>query len=107
MDILEEERLPVVEFPQSSSRMTPATTRFYEAVMNKTLSHDGDKAMARHIANAQLRTDNRGSRLAKEKPGSTRRIDLAVAAVMAHERAVWHQSQGKALPPVYDPWNED
>ena len=101
MAILEDEGLPIVEFPQSASRMTPATTRFYEAVINKALTHDGDKAMARHVSNAQLRTDSRGSRLAKEKPGSTRRIDLAVAAVMAHERAVFYQGQGGLLPSVY------
>ena len=101
MAILEDEGLPIVEFPQSASRMTPATTRFYEAVINKALSHDGDKSMARHVSNATLRTDSRGSRLAKEKPGSTRRIDLAVAAVMAHERAVFYQQQGGALPPVF------
>jgi hypothetical protein len=37
--ILAEERLPVVEYPQSPSRMTPATQRFYEAVMNRGLTH--------------------------------------------------------------------
>jgi len=103
--ILDDEGLPVVTFPQTASRMTPATTRFFEAVINKTLTHNGDARLARHIGNAQLRTDNRGSRLAKEAKGSKRRIDLAVSSVMALERASWWQSQGGALPQIFDPFS--
>jgi phage terminase large subunit-like protein len=103
--VLDDEGLPVVTFPQTASRMTPATTRFFESVVNKTLTHNGDARLARHIGNAQLRTDNRGSRLAKEAKGSKRRIDLAVSAVMALERASWWQSQGGALPQIFDPFS--
>jgi phage terminase large subunit-like protein len=103
--VLDDEGLPVVTFPQTASRMTPATTRFFEAVINKTLTHDGDARLSRHIGNAQLRTDNRGSRLAKEAKGSKRRIDLAVSSVMALERASWWQSQGGALPQIFDPFS--
>jgi phage terminase large subunit-like protein len=85
--ILEDEGLPVVEFPQSPARMVPATQRFYEAVLNKTISHSGDQRLARHLSNCVIRTDNRGSRLSKESKGSPRKIDLAVSAVMALERA--------------------
>ncbi len=55
--------------------------------MNRTLTHDGDARLARHIGNCVVRVDSRGTRLAKEHKHSTRRIDLAVAAVMAHARA--------------------
>ena len=103
--VLEDEGLPVVVFPQTASRMTPATTRFFEAVVNEQITHNGDPQLARHIGNATLRVDQRGSRLAKEKRGSNRRIDLAVASVMALERAAWHHSQGGALPQVFDPWS--
>lgn len=103
--VLEDEGLPVVTFPQTASRMTPATTRFFEAVVNKTITHNGDAKLARHVQNATLRVDQRGSRLAKEKRGSTRRIDLAVASVMALERAAWWESQGGGLPPIFDPWS--
>ena len=103
--VLEDEGLPVVTFPQTASRMTPATTRFFEAVVNKQLTHNGDPQLARHIANTTLRVDQRGTRLAKEKRGSSRRIDLAVASVMALERASWHHSQGGNLPQVFDPWS--
>lgn len=105
--ILEDEGLPVVLFPQNASRMTPATTRFFESVMNKNVTHDGDPRLARHVGNATLRVDSRGSRLAKEAKNSTRRIDLAVASVMGLERAAWWHSQGGALPMVFDPWAEE
>jgi phage terminase large subunit-like protein len=85
--ILTGEGLPVVEYPQTPSRMTPATTRFYEAVMLRTLSHSGDPTFARHVANCTVREDTRGVRLAKEHRYSKRRIDAAVAAVMAFDRA--------------------
>jgi len=103
--ILEDEGLPVVTFPQTPSRMTPATTRFFEAVVNKQITHDDDPRLARHIANAQLRTDNRGSRLSKEAKGSKRRIDLAVSAVMALERASWWHSEGGSMPQIFDPFS--
>jgi phage terminase large subunit-like protein len=67
--------------------MTPATQRFYEAVMNRQLTHSGDPRLARHIGNAVLKIDVRGSRLVKETAKSSRKIDLAVAAVMAFDTA--------------------
>jgi phage terminase large subunit-like protein len=80
-------RLPVLEFPQSTQRMTPATTGPYEAVVNGTVTHSGDPRLARHIGNSTVRTDNRGTRIHKEHKHSTRRIDLAVCAIMAHVAA--------------------
>ena len=67
--------------------MQPATARFYEAVVNGELTHSGDSRLARHVGNAVLREDARGARLAKERRDSPRRIDAAVGAVMAHDRA--------------------
>lgn len=86
--ILEGEGLPVVEFPQHPARMVPATQRFYEAVVNGTLTHSGDPRLARHVGNCVIKTDARGSRLAKDAKASNRKIDLAVASVMAVDRAV-------------------
>jgi phage terminase large subunit-like protein len=89
LQALEAEGLPVAEFPQSPSRMTPATTELYEAVVNRTVTHSGDARLARHLGNSVVRVDSRGTRLAKEHKHSLRRIDLAVASVMAHSRATW------------------
>lgn len=87
--ILEERGLPVEEFPQSASRMVPATQRFYEAVINTHLTHDGDKRLARHISNATVKSDQRGTRIQKDPSAPHRKIDGAVSAVMAHARAAW------------------
>jgi phage terminase large subunit-like protein len=51
------------------------------------VTHPGDPRRARHIANATVRTDNRGTRIYKEHKHSIRRIDLAVCAIMAHSVA--------------------
>lgn len=85
--ILEDEGLPVVDFPQTAQHMTPATQRFYEAVMNRSVTHSGDLRLSRHLANAVLRVDARGQRITKDAKNSARKIDLAVAAVMAFDRA--------------------
>jgi phage terminase large subunit-like protein len=99
--VLEEEGLPVVEFPQSPQRMVPATQRFYEAVLNKTVTQSGDPRLARHLGNCVLKVDQRGSRLAKDSKNSPRKIDLAVAAVMALDRA----SQAIEQPqPFFGAW---
>ena len=87
LDLLRQERLPMVDYPQRSERMAPATAKFYTAVMNKAMSHSGNIDLARHVNNAILKTDSRGSRLTKESTWSSRKIDLAVAAVMAFDRA--------------------
>lgn len=101
MQVLEDEGLPIVTFPQTATRMTPATTRFFEAVVNKNITHSPDPQFARHVAACTLKVDQRGSRLAKEKRGSSRRIDMAVASVMALERASWWQSQGGSAPSIF------
>jgi phage terminase large subunit-like protein len=50
---------------------------------NRALAHSGDPDLARHVGNAVVKNDSRGHRIVKEHKDSTRRIDLAVAAVMA------------------------
>lgn len=100
MAVLEAEGLPVVEFAQNASRMSPATVRFIEAVANGALVHDGDTRLARHIANGVLKNDNRGVRLTKVSPKSDRKIDLAVAAVMAFDRAAFYATKPKAKAQV-------
>jgi phage terminase large subunit-like protein len=87
LEVLDGDGLPVHEFFQNAARMGPATARLYQLVVDGMLSHDGTPSLARHMANAILRQDSRGARLAKERKDSRRRIDAAVAAVMAVHRA--------------------
>jgi phage terminase large subunit-like protein len=87
LEVLDGDGVPVHEFFQNASRMGPATARAYQLVVDGELSHDGDPALARHVANAILKADSRGARLAKEHKDSRRRIDAAVCMVMAVHRA--------------------
>lgn len=84
-------RFPVIEWPTNSlERMIPAWKEFYAAVMEGRLSHDGSPGLARHVANAVLRVDQRGARPTKEYRSSGRKIDRLIAAVIARDRAVFH-----------------
>lgn len=93
LQLLAEEGLPVVEFPQHPSRMTPATSRFTDMVNTRGLTHSGSAPLTRHVSNAVLKRDSRGMRLQKEHRSSQRHIDLAVAAVMGVERAMSHEPE--------------
>lgn len=74
----------VVEWPSNSlPRIGPACDRFYQAVMEGSLTHDGDHSLARHMAHAHTKATTFGDVLVKDRRGSPRKIDLAVAAVMA------------------------
>ena len=82
-----------VAFPQSPTRFLSATQRFYELVQNRKIRHTGDPRLARHLGHAHIRTDERGARLVKDARNSSRKIDLAVATVMAVDRAAYWLSQ--------------
>jgi phage terminase large subunit-like protein len=87
LQLLESEGLPVVVYPQTSARVSPATGKLYEAVLNHQLTHSGDPVLAQHVSNACLKVDSRGQRLVKESKWSSRKIDAALAACMAFDRA--------------------
>ena len=91
--ILEAEGLPVVEFPQSPQRMTPATATAFELITNQLMEYTTDPRLERHVANAQLRVTSRGAQLAKETASSDRKIDLAVCMVMGLARAMHYANQ--------------
>jgi phage terminase large subunit-like protein len=93
LDVLTQEGYPVLEWPWTPARSIPACTRFHEAVVNGQLTHGDDVALDQHIANAVVTTDARGARITRESRYSTRRIDLAVASVIAHDMACDLMSQ--------------
>lgn len=105
---LESERRPVVEWPTNSlARMVPACQEFYTAVLDKRLSHDGDGRLAGHISNAVVKEDHRGPRIVKESKTSPRKIDLAVAAVVAYERALALGSKPAGMGIGFVPYEPD
>lgn len=99
MAVLEEAGVPISEYPTSSpARMVPSTALFTDAVMDGHLSHDGSIDLKRHIANAKLKRDAKGPRIVKESTGSAKHIDLAVAAVIALDRAMHLEPEEEELP---------
>jgi phage terminase large subunit-like protein len=65
--------------------MVDTLARFHDAVIDKVLSHGGDSLLTRHVLNARRRVGRSGLTIAKEHPKSPRKIDAAMAAVLAYE----------------------
>jgi len=76
----------VIEFPTSGDmRMGAAVERFTTDLAAGELGHTNDPTLTRHIGNA-IRSKNRhGYRITKPAKLSERKIDAAVAAVIAYE----------------------
>ena len=96
--MLADEGIPMVEFPQSVERMTPAIGSLFEAIKRMEISHDGDQQYARQILNAIPRLNERGFMLSKAK--SRGKIDAAIALAMMHDRA----QHVKQSPPLMIAW---
>ncbi|MCC6743411.1 MAG: hypothetical protein IT175_06085 [Acidobacteria bacterium] len=93
---------PVVDYLTSQrTKMAAACSKFYTAVVNRLLTHDGDPRLARHIANAKTKETADGAYISKENRNSPRKIDLAVAAVIAHDRA----GERAPVEPWFEVWN--
>jgi phage terminase large subunit-like protein len=98
MQVLEQQGLPVTEYPSTSaSRMVPACAKFYDAVVSKKLTHDGNPLLTRHLMNAVVKTDRLGPRIVKEHRASPRKIDAAVASIIGFDRATVSQEE-PAIP---------
>jgi phage terminase large subunit-like protein len=76
-----------------AARMAPATDRLYQAVMEQAVENDGDTRMAAHFDHAVAKNTNLGDLISKDKKGSTRKIDSAVAAIVAVDRAAFHTNK--------------
>lgn len=77
----------------AAQRMAPATDRLYQAVMTKSVTHDGDERLSAHIAHCVAKRTPMGDLVSKDKRGSPRKIDAAVAAIVAYDRAAWHATK--------------
>jgi phage terminase large subunit-like protein len=83
--------------------MSAACSKFYTAVVNGQLTHDGDPRLARHLTNAVVKETPQGVLITKERKMSPRKIDLAVAAIIGFDRAL----EPTPSMPVFawgDPW---
>jgi phage terminase large subunit-like protein len=82
---LRERGINVIEFPQSDSRMLPASARLYDAIVHKRLTLPDDAEMRQHSANAVARHSRRGWRI--DAPARDVNIDSVIALCMALEHA--------------------
>jgi len=64
-----------------------------------TVSHDGDPCLAAHVGNAVAKPTPLGDLVSKNKKGSPRKIDAAVAAIVAYVRVAWHQAKRRHTGP--------
>ncbi len=77
----------------NAARMAPATDRLYQAVVDKTVSHDADERLAQHLGNCVAKSTPAGDLVSKDKKGSKNKIDAAVAAIVALDRAAFHTNK--------------
>jgi phage terminase large subunit-like protein len=100
----------VVRFETNQpARMGPACDEFEQAMRDGGFTQDGDERLERHIAHCVA--VRRGSHLVvtKEHPDSPLKIDLAVGAIIAFHRAMWHWRNGDAHGFVFlavDPYEQ-
>ncbi|MFB9619518.1 terminase large subunit domain-containing protein [Brooklawnia cerclae] len=84
----------VIEWPTNVvGRMAPATDRFYQSVADQSITHDADARLAAHIAHAVAKRTPQGDVITKDRAHSPRKIDLAVAAIVAFDRAAFHNQR--------------
>ncbi|MEU9470431.1 terminase [Streptomyces avermitilis] len=79
-----------------SNLIVRALEKFHSAVLDKELSHDGASALTRHILNARRRKGRSGIQIMKEHPDSARKIDAAVASVLAWQARLDAVAKGLA-----------
>ena len=86
-----------------------ATRDYHQAIVDATLTHDGDEAFAAHVGNAHRRElnerDDKGEHLwtvQKESPDSARKIDLLVAAIISWQARLAAIAKGVLNEDDYD-----
>lgn len=96
-EILHDEGLPMLEFPQSANRMVPACGTAYELIVSQKIAHSGTPTFTDQVLSAAQRMTDNGWRLSKGK--SKRKIDSCIAMVMALDRA--SRKQQEPLVPMF------
>jgi phage terminase large subunit-like protein len=100
-EALADDGLPMVEYPQTSSRLVPACGNAYELIVNGKIAHDGSPTFTDQVLSAAQRMTDNGWRLSKGK--SRRKIDAAIALVMAVDRATT-KTRIIDAPTIMDIW---
>lgn len=83
-----------------SGLVVRALEQFHSAVVDGELTHDGSSTLTRHVLNARRRASRSGIQIAKEHPDSARKIDAAVAAVLAWQARLDALASGVGQQPT-------
>ena len=67
-------------------KMAQACSRFYSGVMDQRMTHDGDFALFQHLVNCVPKETPQGTLVTKISKSSAKKIDLAIASIMAYDR---------------------
>lgn len=102
-EILSDDGLPMVEFPQSRQRMVPACGNAYELIVAGRVVHDGSPVFTDQVLSAAQRMTDDGWRLSKGK--SRRKIDAAIALVIALDRATMRYNREVFAPSIVKVWD--
>jgi phage terminase large subunit-like protein len=78
-------------------RMAPACERFQTGAKEGKVSHNGHEVLARHVGHCVGKETPWGVLITKDHPDSPRKIDAAVASVIAYERAMWHAQERESV----------
>src|SRR5699024_654827 len=78
----------------TNKRTVQMIKNFEDAVLNQDIRHFDDPTLTAHVLHARRKESNVGYQIAKEHPDSPRKIDAAVAAVMAWQARLDAVAQG-------------
>ena len=95
---LQDEGLTMIPFGQGFKDMSPPTKELYSLVLKEKIIHNNHPVLRWNFDNVCVETDS-AENIKLSKKHSTERIDGAVAAVMALDRAVRNGGQQGS---VYD-----
>jgi len=80
-ELLADDGLPMLEFPQSAERMANASANLYRLIDSGELVHTGDPRLRAHVLAGVTKDTERGWRLVKD-PKLARPIDALIALAM-------------------------
>lgn len=100
-EILMDDGLPMLEFPQSPQRMVPACGVTYDYIVSNRVVHDGSPMFTDQVLSAAQRMTDGGWRLSKNK--SRRKIDACIAMCIAVDRAT-RRGTNTAAPTIENVW---
>jgi len=87
----------MIKFGQGFQSMSPPSKELMRLVLERRIAHGGNPILRWNMDNIVVKEDEAGN-IKPDKKKATERIDGAVAAIMALDRAIVHEEHGS----IYD-----